>query len=61
MGWKKVYSDNLQIEIDPKNKAHYGLNTLVIKFLQAETLERGVYVFTVEYKGKIIHGKFLVK
>jgi hypothetical protein len=49
------------IETDPKNKANPGFNTLVIKYLQADTLERGVYIFTVENKGKTIHGKFLVK
>ena len=58
---KMIYSDNLLIEIDPKNKANPGYNTLVIKYLQADTLERGVYIFTVEHKGKTIHGKFLVK
>ena len=58
---KLIYSDNLLIEIDPKNKANPGYNTLVIKYLQADTLERGVYIFSVEYKGKTIHGKFLVK
>jgi hypothetical protein len=58
---KMIYSDNLLIEIDPKNKANPGFNTLVIKYLQADTLERGVYIFTVEHKGKTIHGKFLVK
>ena len=58
---KMIYSDNLLIEIDPKNKANPGFNTLVIKYLQADTLERGVYIFAVEHKGKTIHGKFLVK
>jgi hypothetical protein len=58
---KMIYSGKLLIETDPKNKANPGFNTLVIKYLQADTLERGVYIFTVENKGKTIHGKFLVK
>ena len=58
---KPIAAQTLKVIIDGDNRVNLGLNTMVVRFEDALTLENGVYLFSVEYGEDKTVGKFIVR
>lgn len=59
--WKPVYSGNITVQTGKLLSGSTEINSRVLRFTGANSLESGVYLYTIEFKDEIITGKFAVQ